>query len=324
MRRTVDLVLPVNPRSQNDGRRVRIAMSSLVRYLDPASVGRLLLVVPDHVPKQAVRALTWEGNPVPFPTVVLNDRELLGVNAWRERVGSWYTQQFVKIGAADHLQSDYYVTLDSDVVLTKPTGFDDLVIGGRAATLEYGRDVHENWWRASAQVLGTEPRLERDGMGVTPAVLSTRIARGLMRYLEKRHAGPWYRGVVEFIDDQKARGLYAPHRFNPSPTPTEYTLYYLFAEMSGTVSSHHVRSGSLWCGEQVFRPDELRDLASRLNTARSSIGRFFVLQSVLGASPEWVWSQVAEPFDLAAPSRRPTAAAGESELATAPANVSIG
>lgn len=299
--RTVDLVLPVNPGSRSDDRRMRIALSSLVRYLDPSCVGRLLIIVPDHVPKQAVRALTWEGRAVPYQTAVLHDHEVIGSNAWRSRVGSWYTQQFVKIGAADHLVSDFYVTLDSDVILTKPTGFDDLVIGGRAATLLYSREVHEHWWRASAQILGTEPRLEQPGMGVTPAVLSGRIARGLMRYLEQRQQGLWYRGVVEFIDDQKARGLYKPHHFKPSPTPTEYTLYYLFAELSGLAARDHVKSDSLWCGQQVFRPDELLELPARLQTAASGVGRFFVLQSVLGASPEWVWERVAGIFGIAAP-----------------------
>jgi hypothetical protein len=57
----------------------------------------------------------------------------------------------------------------------------------------------------------------------------------------------------------------------------------------------------LWCAQQVFRPEELLDLPARLHTSASGPGRFFVLQSVLGASPEWVWAQVAETFGLAAP-----------------------
>lgn len=310
MTRTVDLVLPVNPASQNDGRRMRICLSSLTRYLDPESVGRLLIVIPDGVPKAAVTPVTWEGRAVPFETSILHDREVLGQNAWRARVGSWYTQQFVKIGAADHLRSDFYITLDSDVLLTRPTHFDDLVQGGRAVTTEYPRKVHDYWWTASAQVLGTEPRLERDAMGVTPAVLSVNIARGLMRYLEERYAGPWYRGVVEYLDDQKARGLYDPAA--QSSTPTEYTLYYLFAEMQGAVARYHVKSETLWCPQQIFRPEELRELDQRLQAARAGAGRFFVLQSVLGVSPEWVWERLSAEWGLANASEasraRPTAA----------------
>ena len=47
-------------------------------------------------------------------------------------------------------------------------------------------------------------------MGVTPAILSTQIARGLLRHLESKGGGPWYRPIVEYLDDQRARGLYAP------------------------------------------------------------------------------------------------------------------
>jgi uncharacterized protein DUF6492 len=296
MCRTVDLVLPVNPAAQDDGRRMRICLSSLASYLDPASVGRLLIVIPDRVPKASVTPLTWDGRTVPFETRVLHDREILGQNAWRERVGGWYTQQFVKLGAADHLQSEFYITLDSDVFLTRPTCFDDLIRGGRAITTEYPRKVHDYWWTASAQVLGTDARLDQDGMGVTPAVLSVNVARGLLRYLEARYAGPWYRGVVEYLDDQKARGLYNPAA--QSSTPTEYTLYYLFAEKQGWVGRYHVKSESLWCPQQIFRPEELQALGARLLAARAGAGRFFVLQSVLGMSPEWVWDRVSVELGL--------------------------
>lgn len=298
MSHTIDLVLPVNPASQDDDRRMRICLSSLERYLDPGSVGRLLIVIPDRVAKEAIEPLTWDRRSVRFKTLILHDREVLGMNAWRSRVGSWYTQQFVKIGIADHLESDFYITLDSDVVLTHRTGFDDLIREGRAITTEYSRSVHDYWWTASAQVLDTEPRLDRDGMGVTPAILSGEVARGLMRYLEAKYDGPWYRGVVEFLDDQKARGLYNPAA--QSATPTEYTLYYLFAEKQGWVSRYHVKSESLWCEQQIFRPEELADLATRLETAKRGAGRFLVLQSVLGVSPEWVWERLSAELDLAA------------------------
>jgi len=87
-------------------------------------------------------------------------------------------------------------------------------------------------------------------MGVTPAILSTRVARALLRHLEAKSAGPWYRRLVEFIDDQRARGLYAP--MHGSPTPTEYTLYYLFTEQCGWASQYHTKSESLWCAQTGF------------------------------------------------------------------------
>ncbi|HTV24200.1 MAG TPA: DUF6492 family protein [Polyangiaceae bacterium] len=305
MQSRVDLVLPVNPASRDDQRRMGIALASLARYLDPESVGRLLVVVPDGVSLDTFRVETWDGQPLPFQTVVRHDRDILGVNPWRRRVGSWFTQQFVKLGAAEHLESDFFVTLDADVLLTRPTRFTDLIVDGRASTLLHERRVHEGWWRASAEVLGTEPELEREGMGVTPAILSRDVACALIRYLEARYDGPWYRGVVEFLDDQKARGLYRPHAFAPSPMPTEYSLYFLFAEMMGCVSRYHVKSDSLWCQGQVFRHEELDELPARLQAALASPGRFFVLQSVLGPSPEWVWERVSGPLGLGSPSAAP-------------------
>lgn len=297
MNRKLDFVLPVNPSLRDDDRRVRICLSSLDRYLDPTCVGRLLLVVPDAVEPTSVSTLTWDGRRPSFAIDVVRDRDLLGVNAWRERTGGWYTQQFIKLAAADHLSADFYVTLDADVVLTRPTGYDDLIEDGRARTLLHTRRVHVHWWTASAQVLDTDPRLDEDGMGVTPAVLSRHVACGLMRELEARLDGPWYRRVVEFLDDQKARGSYNPAAGTPSPT--EYTLYYLFAEKHGLVPLYHVRSEALWCLGQVFTAEELRELPQRLASVRDGAGRFFVLQSALGIAPEWVWENVAGALGVA-------------------------
>jgi hypothetical protein len=294
---TIDLVLPVNPTLRNDDRRMRICLSSLDRYLEPASVGQLLIVVPDGVAKDSVQAVTWGGHPVQFATKVVHDRELLGLNPWRSRVGSWHTQQFVKLGAADHLTSDFYITLDSDVILTQPTCFADLIVAGRAITAHCERAVHASWWKASAELLETDPMLSTPGMEVTPAILSVQVTRALMRYLEAKGQGPWYRGVVEFIDDQKARGLYQPQL--SSPMPTEYTLYYLFAQKQGWAAKYHVESTSLWCRQQLFRPEDLADCTARVKAAAAGTGRFFVLQSVLGVSPEWVWERVSREFALA-------------------------
>jgi hypothetical protein len=302
MAATIDLVLPVNPRRGDDYERMRICLSSLERYLDPEAVGRLFLVVPDNVIKSSVRAWTWQARLAPFRTEILNDRELIGLNEQRRRLGTWYVQQFVKLAVAERVESDFYVTLDADILMTRPTRFEDLVVGGRALTRSTNRAVHASWWRASAELLGTEPRLDAPGMGVTPAVLSTELVRGLLRELRASYGDPWYRGVVDFIDDQKARGVYDPAL--PSPVPTEYTLYYLFAEKHGLTSRYHVMSDALWCEQQVFSESELADLPARLRATHTDPGRFLVLQSVLGLSPERVWQSVSRELGLVPVSRR--------------------
>lgn len=294
---TIDLVLPVNPGLRDDGRRMRICLSSLERYLECSRVGQLLIIIPDRAEKQAIEAVTWCGRALPFATKILQDHEVLGRDALRTRVPGWFTQQLVKLGVADQLKSEFYITLDADVLLTRPTSYEDLIQGGRAATVFYTRQVHESWWRASSQILGVEVDWSRDGMGVTPAILSTQIARGLLRHLESKGGGPWYRPIVEYLDDQRARGLYAPTE--GSPVPTEYTLYFLFAEQLGWIDRFHVESDSLWCKQQVFARDERLQLREHLKAASRGPGRFLVVQSALGLAPEQVWKAASPALGLA-------------------------
>lgn len=297
MAETIDLVLPVKPGLRDDGQRMRICLTSLAQYLDCSRVGQLLIIIPDGVAKEAVQATTWSGRALPFATKILHDHEVLGLDPMRARIPGWFTQQLVKLGAADHLASEFYITLDSDVLLTRPTRYGDLIEGGRAATVFYGRQVHASWWRASAQILGMEVDWESDGMGVTPAILSTQLARGLLRHLASKCAGRWYRPIVEFLDDQRARGLYAPAQ--GSSVPTEYTLYYLFAELTGGAARYHTKSNSLWCEQQIFSREELEQLPVHLKSAAAGCGRFLVLQSTLGLTPEQVWRAVAPALRLA-------------------------
>ncbi len=301
--RRVDLVLPVNPARNQDGERMRICLSSLARHMDPNGVGELLIVVPDGATPASCVARTWQGDLVPFKTKVVRDSALLGSNAWQKRAGGWYTQQFVKLAAARHLSSDFYVTLDSDVVLTRATSFEDLVPNGRAATLYYERSVHANWWCGSAQILDVAPELERPAMGVTPAVLSARIARELVAFLEERDSAPWYRSLVEFIDVRKRNGTWPPRPEQLLAAPTEYTLYQLFAEMKGYMERFHAPAPHVWCSEQVFHASGLGQLTERIASASSSRGHFFVLQSVLGLSPRQVWSLLGRAFGLEGESR---------------------
>jgi len=83
-------------------------------------------------------------------------------------------QMALKLLVARIVRTDYYVTLDADVIATGPVCAEALLPGGRAAYAAEPRSVHPHWWDGSAALLGLEPRAFPDArFGVTPAVLST-------------------------------------------------------------------------------------------------------------------------------------------------------
>ena len=81
----------------------------------------------------------------------------------------------IKLNAAAITSEHFVLTLEPDVLALKPITRELLLPGGRALLEPEPREVHRRWWRDSADLLDVEPELERPGMNVTPALLSTAI-----------------------------------------------------------------------------------------------------------------------------------------------------
>jgi hypothetical protein len=205
----------------------------------------------------------------------------------------WYRQQMLKLGAARHLSGDFYVTLDSDVVFTQPFVPSDLISDGRSVVntqtpadfkrlfthrmaedstnIRLGRDQR-------AEELLQMKRTERWFYGETPVVLSVRLARDLLAYIEQQSKQEW-----------------APWLLENTPW-TEYSLYFTYAEGSGQLHKYH-RPGdlnsvfrmtdSLWYPADDYRtPRSLGDWSWTAPPSREGIA--VVVQSYLGYEPRAV------------------------------------
>ena len=103
-------------------------------------------------------------------------------------------QMMSKLLVAKYVHTPYYLLLDDDIVAVRKFSYKDLFVGtggqGRAQ-LRYTHDpvYHENWWKASAEILGmdwsdAEKALKHTRMGVTPDVLSTHETKNLLAELD--------------------------------------------------------------------------------------------------------------------------------------------
>lgn len=224
-------------------------------------------------------------------------------------------QMLLKLAVAKELSTEFYVTLDCDVLLTQPLAFSDLVRNGRGVILgevfPYATRHSESWWAAADDLLRAEGALTRKAdqaphggrvIGVTPAVLSRSIALRVASRLEEIHGGRWLGCPWDEILF-RALAQDAKHR-----DWSEYTLYYTAgAQWNGSLEALHVPgprvidtgtrdadTGRLrrrlylergfeygdWTGinfEDAFKP-----MASAF---------FLVVQSISGASPQWVLQQ---------------------------------
>jgi hypothetical protein len=296
-------------RDAHDLLRARLLLASLDRFLDRASLDRLLVVTPVRdlpAARQATADFAATLRIELVEEVALCPelaRDPATLNLWPRPNTGWFRQQLIKLAAHAHLATPFYMTLDADVIFARPFGAATLVEDGRAvlATLtaedlraQFQPEIaaHEIAVRghriAQAEaVLGLQrpPGQPAAWYGETPALLSRTLVADMARHLEATWQTGWRDALLARLPW------------------TEYALYGLFAEATGRIGQLHRRGGMdavLRLGDSLWRaPAEYlapRDLDG-WDVARAfrpeAEGVAIVVQSYLGHPPRDVAARVA-------------------------------
>jgi hypothetical protein len=300
------LPLKVNRRHYGENlARLDLLFSSLVHFA-PALLDELLVVArADETDQIGPYLDQWPDLPI---RMVVEDDYFPAFKRFSRpwQVRPWQRQQVIKLNAPAMTDADFVLTLDPDVLALRPITRDLLIPGGRALLQPESRSVHPGWWRDSAELLDVEPELERRGVSVTPAVLSTAILRELQARLQAVGGRPWMDILLTSYCDW-----------------TEYTLYLLAAERAALVERHHVWSAepeapahlhadpslSIWGGAGAVREDVGQLLSA------DDPGLFAVVQSSSDLTATVVAAAVAEHFPVRqSRSVAPAKAAGHAKL----------
>jgi hypothetical protein len=267
--------------------RCDLLMASLRAFAAPGLFRKIYLICPGDELRRVERAAgAWPG----LPLEVLGEDDLLPFFRRYPNTAGWFRQQLIKLNAANLVETDFFLTLDPDVLLCKPVGPGDLCPGGRALTTLEPRRLHPEWWRDSAALLRTEPGLDDEGLSVTPALLAREVCFGLFDELGRLHGKDWREALLAAL----------PARW------TEYTLYWLAAQKLGLADRYHaappgaggrrliVPSECVWSkGDwSAFRPERAFDPAAP--------GYFCVVQSNTRVPPAAIARRIAPhlPVDL--------------------------
>jgi len=127
----------------------------------------------------------------------------------------WHKQQILKLAAAKVVSSDYYLLLDADVILKRPTELLDLFPAGKPILQKINAGHHWDWWVGSRKILKSNIQIERDSivMDVTPDFLHRETCLALQDAIASRNkTNEWDR----FLFDSQQTGW------------TEYSLYWLY------------------------------------------------------------------------------------------------
>lgn len=227
------------------------------------------------------------------------DETIVHPEMTRAKTRGWHKQQIIKMAAPEWLNAAVWLTLDADVLCTKPVGIDDLMPEGRALlTLDNVREtpIYTNWSWETRELLGMiAPPLTVSG-SITPLLYTARIMRAVHQLLEVVHGRPW--------KDVLLTATNAPELYSWA----ENQLYYAVAVQTGLLRQHHAISGidtgqSLICSG-VWYNEEWENWDPLPAFDRTRPGFFAVCSSYTGMPAEVVAEKVA-PFLVEPPDGTP-------------------
>ncbi|HET9120352.1 MAG TPA: DUF6492 family protein [Solirubrobacterales bacterium] len=271
------LPLKISGRHYGDNlARLDILFSSLEHHAASGLLDELLIVARADELDVIDRHLSrWPGFPL---RLVVEDEHFPAFRRFTRpwQIRPWQRQQIIKLNSPALTSSPFVLTLDPDVIAVKTIARETLLPDGRALLEPEARSVHRQWWRDSADLLGVDPGLERPGINVTPALLSTAVLTEVQRRLEAVGGRPWMEILLTSYCDW-----------------TEYTLYLLAAERAAILERYHLWADDPEAPAHVHTHPECsiwdsatasREQLERLFTSEDP-GLFAVVQSNSGLPP---------------------------------------
>ena len=308
--RAVTFVL-VATMNANNGPRVAALLASVQKYVEKgrSAVHTLLAVVPDAELRWWELAASALGDQPAFKIGVLAESAALrsGVEALkraapktgrRETRGLGYRiQMLLKLGVAEHVPTDFYVTFDCDVVLARPLHLGDLVRKDENGALKGVTQgsmggPHAHRWLSSSldSFFGTTPgsAQQKGGVngahdcrvsnlmhtvGVTPAVMSKHGAIATLKRLEQRAEEEGKRGWDEYLFSALEDGL----------DWTEYGLYAAGTCLDGSFNRHHVVDPKVRLYDAALQEDGSKFMDPKVMNEAFGPNPFVVVQSIGGS-----------------------------------------
>ena len=157
-------------------------------------------------------------------------------------ISGWYIQQILKLAAAKYTRTDFYLTLDSDIICKKPFSHSKLVVSGKAymnieTALDYddlyckSRSINE--WKVKNSRLEASSKLlkyrrssllKNQSYGETPVLMHSKSTLGLLDDLSFFHQN-WFKVL------SKKKGW------------TEYSLYFQYLEKYNLINNLYIKTG---------------------------------------------------------------------------------
>ncbi len=238
----LSLVLPL---TLEDAGRAMLLLGSLDKcWQDKQEIETLWVVVPEH--QVFAFAATFENNPWHGIHIEVISERSLFQHHWSPKWQGYALQMSLKLLVSKMVKTDFYLTLDADVICAAPLKMSDIIQHGKGGYVPELRTIHPQWWEASETLLGLDQSGDHVRFGATPAVLRTKTALSVLKMLENKLGEDWEMMWLE--------------NWGMGHKPlwwTEYTLYRIVAEQDENFEEFHTPI-PLYCDTSVWFEDDAK------------------------------------------------------------------
>ena len=276
----ISFVLLIKIRSHHDhnelDRLKSIQLKSFRKFLD-LSILKDFFIVASRKDIQTIRDDLLQSFPE-FPFVFVPEDELCPSITGG---AGWTKQMILKLAVANLVHTDYYLTLDTDVFLTKRLSGPDVLEGGKLVYQKEIPGTHKKWWKSSAHLLRVEADRVLDqefAMGVTPEYLVTEVCRKLQAEIESLHGtrdfASWLmtsRMSKKSLFNKMIKMLCESAPFLAVLVPrvrieqirscdwTEYSLYWTYLNKLGLAERYYAENGRQVYGNCIWAEGDIKE-----------------------------------------------------------------
>ena len=138
---------------------------------------------------------------------IINEKKV-----FNKKVYSNYQLQIIlKLYISYYVKTELYITLDSDMYLTKKISINDIIVDNKPIVNFEKIKYHIDWHYSSKKILNIEFNENDDCIGVTPSILYTNFVKQLLKEYEK--------DILSFpklFTEYSLYSLFITHKYNIS------------------------------------------------------------------------------------------------------------
>ena len=142
LKNKISFVLPIalsdTGRDEKDHQRMMLLLESIEAFFNLDDLDRFFIVCPEE--NITLLADLLANRIAKLRIEIIDENSLCPefisnpdtTAIWPKPNKGWYRQQLIKLAIYEHMRTDFYMTLDADVIFCRPFGIEDVIVDGKA------------------------------------------------------------------------------------------------------------------------------------------------------------------------------------------------